>query len=51
MFPLVFNHEVIKWGAVSIFTFFGIYLIIEGCKMKKSGGEEFEIGTVKHELV
>lgn len=35
VFPLVFNHQVIKWSAVAIFTLFGIYLIVKGCRKKK----------------
>ena len=34
-FPLFFNRQVIKWGAVAIFTFFGVYLIVKGCRKKK----------------
>lgn len=47
----MFNHDVIKWAAVTIFSFFGVYLIVEGCRMKNGGNEEYDLGAVKEELV
>lgn len=51
VFPLFFNESVIKWSAVAIFTFFGIFLIIEGCRMKKKKDQYEDLQEVKDELI
>ncbi len=46
VFPYIFDRTVIKWCAIALFTFFGVYLIVKGCKKKKKRNATAKIAKV-----